>query len=232
MLYFYAVHHHLWNKLKNTQHKKICLLSFFLSKEDIEYFTLTSTNLSIYTATEAIEPHCNFRGTKTGNFLKYSRLHICHFWKCSFTCLAFIEYCDSGLYKQGVRYMWLSRARGGPATEWRTFIKLKTGGEREIEREVDREREREKETEQERKHQHTVYVDHTETKNTKKTSVRLSDGALYHSHLVSSPVTNSLKMFVLDSITISLYIYFNIFIFTSVVFYISYHKNTTLKTNV
>lgn len=41
----------------------------FYIKKDIEYFILTSTNLSIYTATEAIDSHFNFRGTKTGNFL-------------------------------------------------------------------------------------------------------------------------------------------------------------------
>lgn len=52
---------------KHSEQTQTCLIFLYIKKE-IDYFISTSTYLSIYTSTEAIEPHCNFRGTKTGNF--------------------------------------------------------------------------------------------------------------------------------------------------------------------
>lgn len=51
------------------------LLDFFIKKDRIEYFIFTSTNLSMYTTTEARESHCNFRGTKqeTSKLLQVAR---------------------------------------------------------------------------------------------------------------------------------------------------------------
>lgn len=60
--------HYLFSYVANTNTKDThCYFLLFFIKNDIEYFILTPTNLSIYTGTEGIESHYNFRGTETGN---------------------------------------------------------------------------------------------------------------------------------------------------------------------
>lgn len=64
--------------------------NFFLYiKKEIDHFILTSTNLSMYKYTST-ESHCNFRGTKTGNFYTsgctfviLSKWHVS--WWCQWT---------------------------------------------------------------------------------------------------------------------------------------------------
>lgn len=58
---------------KHWTHRE--LFAFFFYQKNVEYFISTSTNLPVYTVTEARESHFNFRGTKTGNF-NYFRLLI------------------------------------------------------------------------------------------------------------------------------------------------------------
>lgn len=90
-------------------------LTFLYIKKEIDYFVLTSTNLSIYTSTEPIESHWNFRGTKTGNVVLFQAAHLSCCPNRMF--LGFIcnvsEYCDCGrLYRGGGGETWSNEGFG------------------------------------------------------------------------------------------------------------------------
>lgn len=68
------------------------MVDFFIKKKEdrIEYFIFTSTNLSIYTTTEARESHCNFRGTKQETLKLHQAAHLP-------PCLGFIPGASTGV---------------------------------------------------------------------------------------------------------------------------------------
>lgn len=233
--FFFALFIHLCCQYKYSRHKQICLSSFYI-KKDIEYFILTATNLSIYTATEAIDSHFNFRGTKTGNFLLLQ--------------VATFAIFQNGMFKfqplcQWILWHWISGYTGeegelsqtGGSSHWMKDINATECWEK---------KEREIELEKERRNNNSTKSGwttpkqnqkHEEEEEEEEERLPLRQSSVYHSHLVSSPFTNSLDFLCCQRclrwtlVQYFIHIFLYIFLYKCLFSTFVITKNTTYLTN-